>query len=220
MDKFLLVVAGPSGCGKTAVTHLLARKDSRFTFLRSATTRRPRGDGNDGEYLYLTKEAFESLREQGGFVESTEYNGELYGTPLAEVERASSEGKIPLLVLDINGARSLRSRSDLCAFTVYIYSDLNAIEERLYSRYLGDSPSPQGLAAFVDRKERNVKDYLLMPEQTEAFCAFVCNDSTLDDLGERIASSFDAFCADRSVDHEQNAAVARLLHEMAVAKLY
>ena len=168
----------------------------------------------------MTKEAFESLREQGGFVESTEYNGELYGTPLAEVERASSEGKIPLLVLDINGARSLRSRSDLCAFTVYIYSDLNAIEERLYSRYLGDSPSPQGLAAFVDRKERNVKDYLLMPEQTEAFCAFVCNDSTLDDLGERIASSFDAFCADRSVDHEQNAAVARLLHEMAVAKLY
>ena len=94
----LLVVAGPSGGGKTAVTNLIAQRDPRFTFLRSATTRAKRGDGNDGEYIYLSRDEFLSLEKSGGFVESTEYNGELYGTTVEEVKRAAAEEKIPLLV--------------------------------------------------------------------------------------------------------------------------
>ena len=93
-----LVLAGPSGGGKTTVMNELVGSDYGFELVRSATTREKRGDGNDGEYIYLSKDEFSGQIKAGKMLEFTEYGGNLYGTPHSEIERIVKEDKIPLLI--------------------------------------------------------------------------------------------------------------------------
>ena len=98
----ILVLAGPSAVGKTTVMKEILSHSSRFEFMRSATTRAPRSDGNDSEYVYLSKEEFKAQIVSGEMLEYTEFGGNFYGTPISELKRASALGKTPLLILDIN----------------------------------------------------------------------------------------------------------------------
>ena len=110
MNK-ILVLAGPSAVGKTTVMKALMSKYEGFDYIRSATTRAPRGDGYDSEYIYLSINDFSSLIKNGGVLEYTEYGGNFYGTPSSEIERIFEDGKIPMLILDINGVKTLKSVS-------------------------------------------------------------------------------------------------------------
>ncbi len=67
------VVAAPSGTGKTTVCRRLVAEDSRLEFSVSHTTRQRReGEGEGVHYQFVTREAFETLREEGAFLESAE----------------------------------------------------------------------------------------------------------------------------------------------------
>ena len=59
--RSIIVLAGASGAGKTSVAMELLSKSDEYRLIRSATTRAPRGDGHDGEYLYYTEEEFKAL---------------------------------------------------------------------------------------------------------------------------------------------------------------
>ena len=107
--KKILVIAGPSAVGKTTVMNEILRQNAGFEYIRSATTRAPRGDVFDLEYIYLSKEEFLERIENGGVLEYTEYGGNFYGTPKSEIERIFSVGKTPVLILDLNGVKSLKS---------------------------------------------------------------------------------------------------------------
>ena len=86
MDS-ILVLVGPSAVGKTTVmTRILELYGNEFSPIRSATTRAPRGDSFDGEYIYLSREEFLSSVSRGELLEYMEYGGNLYGTPKSEVE--------------------------------------------------------------------------------------------------------------------------------------
>ena len=101
-----LVIAGASAVGKTTVGTLLV-ESGKFELVRSVTTREMRGDAFGSEYIYLTRDEFLKLVSDGGVLEYTEYAGNLYGTPRSEIERIVGEGKTPLLILDLNGVKSL-----------------------------------------------------------------------------------------------------------------
>ena len=68
----ILVIVGPSGVGKTTVANRVVERDPSFEFVRSATTRAPRGDGNDSEYIYLTREEVLGRVESGKMLEYME----------------------------------------------------------------------------------------------------------------------------------------------------
>lgn len=70
-DTRPIVISGPSGVGKGTLYGLLfQRYPDVFTLSVSHTTRGPRPGESDGvHYHFVTKEAFQALREQGGFVE-------------------------------------------------------------------------------------------------------------------------------------------------------
>jgi guanylate kinase len=75
----------------------------------SWTTRKPRpGDGRGKSYEFVTREEFDARRGAGGFLESAEVHGELYGTPRDEVERLIAEGRDVLLEIDVQGARQVK----------------------------------------------------------------------------------------------------------------
>ena len=194
--KSLVIIAGPSAVGKTTIAHAILKLDPRFEFVRSVTTRAKRGDAFDDEYLYITREEFLSLIPVGGVLEHTEYAGSLYGTPRSEVERITGEGRIPLLVLDTNGVESISRFDDIATCGVYVYDDINVMEERLYARFLGGTPTADGLRRFTSRKEQNVADYKRIYDFAPVFYSFIENDGTVEDAAKKIAKAYRDFVSD------------------------
>ena len=181
----MLILAGPSAVGKTTVMERLLTHDDIFSYVHSVTTRPIRFEGDD-EYIHLTMEEFVALRERGGLLESTVYGDCAYGTPRSEIERITAEGKTPLLILDINGVRTLKGQ-ELPVLSVYIYDSLNVMEERLYERELKDNPSVEALLRFAKRKDANLKDFSEMGEHAPYFDLLVHNE-TLDETVKEIIS--------------------------------
>jgi len=106
----LLVVSGPSGAGKGAIVSRLLEQEPHVWRSISATTR-PRRDGEiDGfDYRFLSREEFEALRGGGGFLESFEVFGNLYGTPRGPVDEHLAAGEDVLLEIDVQGAMAVRA---------------------------------------------------------------------------------------------------------------
>ena len=151
MEKALVLV-GPSGVGKTTVANSVIEKTGRFLLARSVTTRPPRNDQFNDEYIYLQKDDFLKMSKEDGLLEYMEYGDNFYGTPISEIERIFSMGKTPLLILDIEGAKTLRKMQlPFLPVIIYLWDDLDTIEKRLYSRYLS-VPSEDKFFAFLKRK--------------------------------------------------------------------
>ncbi len=209
--RSILVLAGASGAGKTTVAMEILSKCGDYRLIRSATTRAPRGDGHDGEYLYYTEEEFKALISRGELLEYMNYGGSFYGTPHSEIELAFSEGKIPLLILNLEGIKSLREKSfDFSVFAFYIYDDINVIERRLYERYLSKNPTADALESFLKRKAANIRDYCALPELSDKFDAFVFNKEVFASA-ELILSLHRDFALGKLKNRDENLKIAEEL---------
>jgi guanylate kinase len=122
----VLVVTGPSGAGKgTLIRELLGRvPDLEVTVSATTRDRRP-GEAEGREYWFLTPE---------DFLEHVEYvSGHRYGTLRSELERIQSNGHVPLLELETEGA--LRVKSEVAgAVTIFISATVDELELRLRER--------------------------------------------------------------------------------------
>ena len=135
MEKgLLIVVSGPAGSGKGTVTKLLLESPD-YAFSVSATTRAPRPGEVDGvNYHYITREAFEALLENGEFLESTEYCGNLYGTLKKEAEEILESGRNLILEIEVEGAGNIkRLRPDAVAIML-LPPSFAVLEQRLRGR--------------------------------------------------------------------------------------
>jgi guanylate kinase len=105
----LFVISGPSGVGKGTVVRAIRQLRPELGFSVSFTTRRPRpGEVEGVHYRFLTREAFEDMVREGGFLEWAEVFGELYGTHAAEVRSSLAEGRHVLKEVDVQGAAQIR----------------------------------------------------------------------------------------------------------------
>ena len=173
----VLVIAGPSAAGKTTVMKHLVSQYGKFELVRSATTREARGDGHDSEYVYLSADEFKSRIEKKQMLEYTEYGGNLYGTPLSEVDRIFREGKIPLLILDINGVLSLKKNTErFKTVAVYITADMQTLDARLEERARASGNTDSALAALEKRKLQNRRDVITVSQSRDKFDALIAND--------------------------------------------
>ncbi len=105
------MISGPSGVGKGTVVQQLLEARPELAFSVSFTTRAPRADERDGvHYRFVSRERFDSMIGEGGFLEWAEVFGELYGTPVLDVESARAAGRDVLLEVDVQGARAVKER--------------------------------------------------------------------------------------------------------------
>ena len=214
-DAPLLILAGPAAVGKTTAVREILGADSRFSFVRSVTTRPPRGDGFDAEYLYLSEPEFLARRDSGELLEWMEYGHAMYGTPHSELARIRANGQIPLLILDLCGVHSVRlATPPIPAYAIYLYTDLNTAEQRLYDRYLSPIPSVEGLRSFAGRKEANIRDYLTIREHTADFDLFLSEAGTPREVADSILAAYDS----RSHRPQENERVAVSLTAQAEEK--
>ena len=214
-ENCVLVIAGPSGAGKTVIATSIVEKHPEFTFLRSGTTRSKRGDAHDDEYLYYTVEEFEAAIANGEMAEHAIYGGNMYGTPNSELDRAFSEGKTPLLVIDLNGVKSLALHPKYSACSVYIYTDIDVIEDRLRARYFGENEREDSEKNFNSRVAQNIRDWHEISKYEEYIHAFIKNNRTVEECCDKVLSTFFAYVSGEEKDEWSNHAIANGLAEVA-----
>jgi guanylate kinase len=105
----LFAVAAPSGTGKSSLVKALLELDSHLVVSVSHTTRKPRGQDQQGrEYHFVDEPTFRKMIEEGQFVEWAEVHGNLYGTSRGAIEERITHGHDVLLEIDWQGALQIK----------------------------------------------------------------------------------------------------------------
>lgn len=134
-EKSLFIVSGPAGVGKDSVVQALCAAHEGIERSVTATTRAPRPGEQEGvNYYYFTVPEFEKLQAENGVLESNFYCGNYYGTVRFDVEKRLAAGRVVVLVIDVNGAASIKR---LCpqATTVFLCPPSEQeLEKRLRGR--------------------------------------------------------------------------------------
>jgi len=106
---FPVVISAPSGGGKSTVKNYLIKKDNRFAFSITCTTRPKRPGEKEGkDYYFVSESEFDKLKKDKKLIEWAIVHGHLYGTPKKSVINLLKAGKIPLMTIDVNGAKSVK----------------------------------------------------------------------------------------------------------------
>lgn len=111
MSRRLTVLAGPTAVGKGTVAAWIREHHPEVWLSVSATTRPPRPGEVDGvHYHFVGGDAFAEMVRRGEMLEWAVVHGRAsYGTPRAPVEQAIADGRLPLLEIDLQGARQVRA---------------------------------------------------------------------------------------------------------------
>jgi guanylate kinase len=105
----LFAVAAPSGTGKSSLVKALLELDSHLVVSISHTTRRPRGQDQQGrEYHFVDHATFRDMIARGEFVEWAEVHGNLYGTSRGAIEDRITGGQDVVLEIDWQGALQIK----------------------------------------------------------------------------------------------------------------
>jgi guanylate kinase len=131
----VLVVTGPSGAGKGTLIKGLLPRIPGIEVAVSATTRPQRpGEADGREYWFLSDEEFTRRVDDGEFLEWVSYvSGHRYGTLRSEIDRISSEGKVCVLELELEGALAVQEQVE-GSVTIFIAADVPELERRLRER--------------------------------------------------------------------------------------
>lgn len=157
-DLLLLIVSSPSGAGKTTLTRRLLSQFPELTFSVSHTTRAPRSVEVAGkDYHFTDRAAFTGMVKSGAFAEWATVHGHLYGTSVAEIKRANSEGKSGVVFdIDYQGARQIKSVFPSAIGVFILPPSMNALRERLRRRA---SDSEQQIAQRFAKAQEEIEHY-------------------------------------------------------------
>lgn len=133
MEKNVVVLVGPSGSGKTTIANELAKRG--FPKATTCTTRNKREGEMEGvSYFFLSQGEFLHRVSTGDIVEFSIYANNFYGTSASTLKDYISTNKKVVLVMDINGAETVKKMFPENVVTIFLDRDerdlIKAILER------------------------------------------------------------------------------------------
>ena len=130
----LFVISGPSGAGTgTICKEILENENIRLSV--SMTTRAPRDGEIDGvNYFFVSKEEFQKIIEERGFLEYAEVYGNFYGTPKMEVMDMMNAGIDVVLEIDIQGALQIKEAYPEAVFIFSLPPSMSELRKRITGR--------------------------------------------------------------------------------------
>jgi guanylate kinase len=156
----LFVVSAPSGTGKTTVVERLVQLCPDLGLSRSYTSRAMRAGEKDGvDYNFITRERFEAMIAADAFLEWADVFGNLYGTCKADSERELDSGRDLILVIDVQGARQVRSHGAHAIGIFVLPPSFEALERRLRGRSKDSEEAIRKRLATARREIRAVAEY-------------------------------------------------------------
>ena len=131
----LFIVSAPSGTGKTTLVERLVQDLPNLHMSRSYTSRPARAGEQDGvDYNFISRERFDAMIVDQAFLEWAEVFGNGYGTSAADTEAMLARGTDVVLVIDVQGARQVRSRGIETVGVFVLPPSAAVLEQRLRGR--------------------------------------------------------------------------------------
>ena len=170
MSGLLFVVSAPSGAGKTSLLKALLPTDPQLSLSISHTTRAMRpGEQKGVHYHFVEVSKFQTLADEGGFLEQAQVFDNYYGTAEAGVRSQLTAGQDVVLEIDWQGARQVRKciPEAICVFIAP--PSIAALEQRLGGRGQDDISVIQRRMqdAVQDLSYYSEYDYLVMNDDFE-----------------------------------------------------
>jgi guanylate kinase len=131
----LYIISAASGAGKTTLVSAVVQQLSDLEVSVSHTTRAPREGEVDGvNYHFVDTDKFETMVEDGEFIEYAIVFGNMYGTSRQHIQDQLLKGKDVILEIDWQGARQIRKLMPECRSIFIVPPSTSALRERLTSR--------------------------------------------------------------------------------------
>jgi guanylate kinase len=131
----LFIVSAPSGTGKTTLCERLVQVVPGIRLSRSYTSRTARAGERDGvDYNFVSRDTFEAMVAQKEFLEWADVFGNYYGTCAADTDSLLATGEDVMLVIDVQGARQVRSRGIETVGLFVLPPSAKVLESRLRGR--------------------------------------------------------------------------------------
>ena len=167
----LFIVSAASGTGKTTLVERLVHAVPNLGMSRSYTSRPARAGEHDGiDYNFISRERFEEMARAGEFLEWADVFGNYYGTSSADTESSLLRGEDVVLVIDVQGARQVRTRGIETVGIFVLPPSAAVLEQRLRGRSK-DSEDQIRRRLDVARKEvaeYEQYEYVIINDEVEA----------------------------------------------------
>ena len=131
----LFIVSAPSGTGKTTLVERLVQVVPNLRMSRSYTSRPARTGETDGvDYNFISRDRFAAMVQANAFLEWADVFGHCYGTGVADTEGILAAGQDVVLVIDVQGARQVRTRGIETVGIFVLPPSAAILEQRLRGR--------------------------------------------------------------------------------------
>lgn len=154
-----IALIGPPNCGQNELRQrLMSNEADRFAAAVPHTTRNRRDNEVNGrDYHFVSRQVFEADVAAGKFIESGEFEKNLYGSSTDSVRQVINSSKICLLNLHTQSLKVLRS-SDLKPYIIFIAPPSQERLRALLTKE-GKNPKPEELRDIIEKAREMEQNY-------------------------------------------------------------
>jgi len=152
----LFVISGPSGVGKSTIIEIVRERIEDLGYSISYASRKPRRNEINGvDYHFVDRETFNSMVDEGAFLEWAQVYNNLYGTSISTLRDQTDQGLDIIMDLDSGGAKNVKKYFKDSLLIFILPPSLESLKKRLTIRA---TDSKQVISERVEKAVQGLKD--------------------------------------------------------------